>query len=279
MSGTPMSQPWRTAAALLPGLALCVLAPRPVAGASWSPAGPWGGDVRCLAADSRNPQIVYLGTSSGLLHRSAGGGRQWRRGTPGFAARGMSLDDLAVDAAGTLYVGYWEVHGAGGGVARSRDGGVTFELLEGIAGQPVKALSVAPSDPGSLVVGTRDGVFRSRDAGRTWARISPEGDGELKNVDSIAIDPGDPDIIYVGTWHLPWKTTDGGRTWKGVHTGMIDDSDVMTLTIDRRSPRIVYATACSGIYRSSDAALRWNKLRGIPGSSRRPRTLAPHPSL
>ncbi len=273
-----MSQPWRTAAALLPGLALCVLAPRLVAGASWSPAGPWGGDVRSLAADSRNPQIVYLGTSSGLLYRSDDGGRQWRRGTPGFPARGMSLDDLAVDAAGTLYVGYWEVHGAGGGVARSRDGGVTFELLEGIAGQPVKALSVAPSDPGSLVVGTRDGVFRSRDAGRTWARISPEGDGELKNVDSIAIDPGDPDIIYVGTWHLPWKTTDGGRTWKGVHTGMIDDSDVMTLTIDRRSPRIVYATACSGIYRSSDAALRWNKLRGIPGSSRRTRAFAQHPS-
>jgi photosystem II stability/assembly factor-like uncharacterized protein len=183
-----------------------------------------------------------------------------------------------VDAAGTLYVGYWEVHGAGGGVARSRDGGATFELLEGIAGQPVKALSVAPSDPGSLVAGTRDGVFRSKDAGRTWARISPEGDAELKNIDSIAIDPGDPDVIYAGTWHLPWKTTDGGRTWKGVHTGMIDDSDVMTLTIDRRSSRIVYATACSGIYRSADAALRWTKLRGIPGSSRRTRAFAQHPT-
>src|SRR5260370_38443329 len=155
MSGTPMSQPWRTAAALLPGLALCVLAPRPVAGASWSPAGPWGGDVRCLAADSRNPQIVYLGTSSGLLYRSDDGGRQWRRGTPGFPARGMSLDDLAVDAAGTLYVGYWEVHGAGGGGARSPDGGVTFELLAGVPRQPGEALAVAPPAPGSLAVGTR----------------------------------------------------------------------------------------------------------------------------
>ncbi len=273
-----MNHLWRTPAALVPVLALCALAPFGAAAESWSPAGPWGGDVRSLAADSRNPRVVYLGTSSGLLYRSDDGGRQWRRCAPGFPARGMSLDDLAVDPEGTLYVGYWEVHGAGGGVARSRDGGATFELFEGIAGQPVKALSVAPSDSGSLVAGTRDGVFRSRDGGRSWARISPEGDPELKNVDSIAIDPGDPDIIYAGTWHLPWKTTDGGHTWKGVHAGMIDDSDVMTLIIDRRSPRVVYATACSGIYRSADAALRWTKLRGIPGSSRRTRAFAQHPS-
>src|SRR6266704_1792744 len=196
-----MNHPRRTPAALLPALALCALAPLGAAAESWSPAGPWGGDVRSLAGDSRDPRVVY--------------------------------------------VGYWEVHGAGGGVARSRDGGATFELLEGIAGQPVKALSVAPSDSGSLVAGTRDGVFRSRDGGRTWARISPEGDAELRNIDSIAIDPGDPDTIYAGTWHLPWKTTDGGHTWKGVHAGMIDDSEVMTLIIDRRSPRVVYATACS----------------------------------
>ena len=55
---------------------------------------------------------------------------------------------------------------------------------------------------------------------------------------------------------------------------MIDDSDVMTMTIDRRDPSRVFATACSGIYRSSDAAAKWTRIRGIPSSSRRTRSFA-----
>ena len=47
---------------------------------------------------------------------------------------------------------------------------------------------------------------------------------------------------------------------------MIDDSDVMTMTVDRRDPAIVYATACSGIYRSGDGAARWMRIRGIPST-------------
>jgi photosystem II stability/assembly factor-like uncharacterized protein len=48
----------------------------------------------------------------------------------------------------------------------------------------------------------------------------------------------------------------------------------MTMTVDRRTPGTVYATACSGMYRSSDAAGRWTKIRGIPSSSRRTRAFA-----
>jgi photosystem II stability/assembly factor-like uncharacterized protein len=266
------------AAGLILSFALVLLSPGLSAAQSWSPAGPTGGDVRSLAADPRDPQVVYLGTANGTLYRSQDGGRRWRPTRPGFPSRGMSLDDLVVDPQGVLYVGFWEVRGSGGGVARSTDGGTTFEVLAGIAGQGVRALAIASSQPSLIVAGTARGVFRSPDAGQTWERISPEGDAEIRNVDSIAIDPGEPDTIYAGTWHLPWKTTDGGRNWKSIHAGMIDDSDVMTLTFDRRSPRIVYASACSGIYRSADAAERWAKVRGIPGSSRRTRAFAQHAS-
>jgi photosystem II stability/assembly factor-like uncharacterized protein len=51
----------------------------------------------------------------------------------------------------------------------------------------------------------------------------------------------------------------------------------MTLTIDRRGPKRVYATACSGIYRSRDAAAHWAKIGGIPKSSRRTRAFAQDP--
>ncbi len=265
----------KLAAALLTTLGLAA----PVAAGTWTPDGPTGGDVRALAADPREARTLFLGTADGFLYRSDDTGQSWQRPFPGFPKRGQSLDNISVDPRGRLLVGYWEVEGTGGGVARSVDGGRTFELLKGIAGESVRALAIAPSNPDVLVVGAISGVFRSDDGGDSWRRISPPGHAELRNVESVAIDPRNPQVAYVGTWHLPWKTLDGGKTWKLIHTGMIDDSDVFTITLDRRSPSIVYATACSGIYRSADAAARWAKVRGIPGSSRRTRALAQDASV
>jgi photosystem II stability/assembly factor-like uncharacterized protein len=244
---------------------------------TWIPVGPPGGDVRALAADPRDPRHIYLGTSDGVLYRSEDSGGHWKRLSPGFPRRGQSLDEISVDARGVVLVGYWEVRGSGGGVARSTDGGNTFTILKGIEGESVRALAIAPASPQIVAVGTLTGVFRSIDGGQTWARITPPDHADLRNFESVTFDPQDPNTMYVGTWHLGWKTVDGGQNWLPMHAGMIDDSDVMTLTVDRWKPQVVYATACTGIYRSEDAAARWTKIKGIPSSSRRTRSFAQSP--
>jgi photosystem II stability/assembly factor-like uncharacterized protein len=249
----------------------------PAAAQTWAPVGPTGGDVRSLAVDPRDEERVFLGTADGVVYASGDAGRRWQRLSPGFPRRGMSLDNLLVDPHGRVFVGYWEVEGAGGGVARSTDGGRSFTLLSGIEGESVRALASAPSNPELLVAGTLSGVFRSEDAGESWARISPAGHPEIRNVESVAFDTLDARIVYAGTWHLPWKTLDAGRSWRQINAGMIDDSDVFTMTVDRRDPRTVYATACTGIYRSRDAAGRWTRLQGIPSSSRRTRAFSQDP--
>jgi len=260
---------WRSRSAFLIVLVGTCVAPAH----AWVPVGPPGGDVRALASDPRNPQILYLGTADGILYRSQDQGLHWRRSEPGFPTRGMSLDKIIVDSRGVLFIGYWQVGGRGGGVARSSDGGQNFEMLPDIDGESVRALAFAEG-PHVLVAGAISGVFRSVDGGHSWKRISPKGHSDLHNVESLAIDPSDPDVIWVGTWHLPWKTVDGGKTWRQAHTGLIDDSDIFTLTLDHKSRGTLYATACTGVYRSSDGGNRWAKLRGIPESSRRTRAFA-----
>jgi len=258
--------------------ALAALAwPALAAAQTWIPVGPPGGDVRALAADPRDPRRIYLGTSDGLLYRSEDSGTHWRRLSPGFPLRGQSLDQIAVDPRGVVLVGYWEVRASGGGVARSIDGGNTFTILKGIQGESVRALAVSPASPQIVAAGTLSGVFRSLDGGQSWARITAEGDPDLRNFESVAFGFHDPNVMYAGTWHLGWKTVDGGQTWLPMHAGMIDDSDVMTLTVDRWRPHVVYATACTGIYRSDDDAARWTKIKGIPNSSRRTRSFAQSP--
>src|SRR4029078_9122495 len=102
-----------------------------------------------------------------------------------------------------MYVGVWAAAQDGeGGVFKSEDGGEHWKLLDDTKKFSVRSLAVAPSDPNFLVAGSANddpklnGVFRSTDAGKKWERISPEGDKEIRNIESIAINPPDTSIIY-----------------------------------------------------------------------------------
>ncbi len=86
------------------------------------------------------------------------------------------------------------------------------------------------------------------------------------------------DVIYAGTWHLPWKTEDGGKTWHNIKKGVIDDSDVFSIVIDRAQPANLFISACSGIYRSDSAGELFRKIQGIPYSARRTRMLQMDPT-
>ena len=237
----------------------------------WKALGPPGGDVRALAADPSRPARIFLGTADGHIFGSEDSGAHWM-----LLGRASSQLDAVITAivvdprdGNVLFASSWTRNaGAGGAVFRSADGGRSWGAA-GLAGQAVRALAMAPSDPNELVAGTLDGVYRSLDSSKTWERISPEHHGELRNLDSLAIDPRDPQTIYAGTFHLPWKTADGGRSWHPIHEGMIDDSDVMSLLIDEANSQRIYASACSGIYRSDDRAAQWRKIQGIPYTARR----------
>src|SRR6185312_12074290 len=73
------------------------------------------------------------------------------------------------------------------------------------------------------------------------------------------------------------KTTDGGKTWKNIKDGIIDDSDVFSIIIDPVQPNQVYASACSGIYKSENKGEKFQKIQGIPSTARRTRVLMQDP--
>ena len=52
---------------------------------------------------------------------------------------------------------------------------------------------------------------------------------------------------------------------------------MFSIIVDPSDPKVVYASACSGIYKSDDAGLLFHKVQGIPTSSRRTRVLAQDP--
>jgi photosystem II stability/assembly factor-like uncharacterized protein len=58
---------------------------------------------------------------------------------------------------------------------------------------------------------------------------------------------------------------------------MLDDSDVFSIYADPQHPERLFASACSGIYRSQDAAATWTKFAGIPGELRRTHVIRQNP--
>lgn len=246
-------------------------------GQSWERIGPEGGNVLSLAVTGDGE--VLLGTADGHVFVSRDGGEKWElRGRVGSRLDGV-VQGLVADLREKtrVYAAVWtQEPAAGGGVFHSEDSGRTW-TASGLQGEAVRALAQSASSLDVLVAGTRTGVFRSEDAGKSWKRISPAGDEELKNLDSIAIDQRDANVIYAGTYHLPWKTVDGGKNWKPIAAGMIDDSDVMSVAIDRKDPERIFASACSGIYRSGNGGAQWTKLQGIPYVSRRTQQIAQDP--
>ncbi len=58
---------------------------------------------------------------------------------------------------------------------------------------------------------------------------------------------------------------------------MIDDSDVFSIIIDPVNPGVMYASACSGIYKSENCGGMFHKIQGIPSTARRTRVLMQDP--
>jgi photosystem II stability/assembly factor-like uncharacterized protein len=187
---------------------------------------------------------------------------------------------------------------ASGGIAKTTDGGLNWQQI--FDGQPVHSigsLAVAPSDPNIVWAGTGEscirshisvgeGIFKSTDAGKTWARMGLEQTGRLGDV---LIHPQEPDTVLAcsqGHGYGPqpergvYRTRDGGKTWD--RTLFVDENTgCSSLVMDPRNPRTLFAGMWqldiktwgresggpgSGIFVSRDGGLTWNRLqgRGLP---------------
>lgn len=237
--------------------------------AEWRTSGPFGGEAELVRVVPKSAGFVIAGAHNGMIFASRNGGASWNDIPFSGQLTGV-LHALEVDprTEGTWYAGMEGTRPWTSGVYKTSDGGQTWKLLEGTKGKAVWSLAIFPADANVIAAGTGDGIYRSADAGASWSRVSPESNEDLRPVVSLAFHPTDKNTLFAGTTHLPWRTTDGGSTWESIHTGMIDDSDVFSIQVDAHAPESVFASACSGLYASSDNANHWSKLPTPKGAFR-----------
>jgi photosystem II stability/assembly factor-like uncharacterized protein len=242
----------------------------------WSVLGPDGGDVRAIAVDPRDQNKLYITTMDGQIHISSDAGKSWRL-LASFGKSLLTLDQLLIDSrdSNVIYVSGHRGKLAGG-FFKSADGGATWKESKDLREQAIHAMTQAKTDPNLIYVGTKDGIWVSKNSGDDFKRI--ESGTMPLDINSFAVDPKSTDTLYAGTTWRPYKSTDNGQSWRLIKTGMIDDSDIFAITIDTTNNNHLIASACSGIYESVNAGENWRKIQGIPSQSRRTRDIVQHPS-
>jgi photosystem II stability/assembly factor-like uncharacterized protein len=249
----------------------------------------------CLTAGLARTQAQ----SAATVDPSLLGSLRWR--SIGPANTGGRVDDLAVGRVAGLPDAVY-VATASGGIFKSTNQGTSwtpiFDRAEAM--MSIGDIAVAPSNPNVVWVGTGepnnrqssswgDGVYRSRDGGRTWTSV---GLSDTRHIGRVLVHPSNPDVAYVAAVGHLWgpnrergvfKTIDGGATWKKVL--FVDDNTGATdIVMDPRDPDTIFAAMYqrqrkawgfngggpgSGIHRTRDGGATWTKLStGLPAGDK-----------
>jgi photosystem II stability/assembly factor-like uncharacterized protein len=204
------------------------------------------------------------------------------------------VSDFAVDPSDRSH---YVVAVASGGVWQTVNAGTTWTpVFDKEGSYSIGCVALDPRNPHVIWVGTGennsqrsvgygDGVYRSRDGGKSWENLGLKGS---EHIGKIVIDPRDSNVVYVAAQGPLWgpggdrglyKTSDGGATWKAVLT-ISENTGVNDVVMDPKNPDVLIASSYQrrrhvwtlidggpegAVYKSTDAGATWRKVNtGLP---------------
>jgi photosystem II stability/assembly factor-like uncharacterized protein len=253
-------------------------------------------DVEGIPSPSKT--FFFAGAAGGIW-KTTNNGITFR---PLFTSeRVVAMGDLAIAPSDTMQI--WAGTGEedsrnsispGGGIYKSMDGGLTWELKGLEETQVIARIIVHPTNPDRVWVAAlghiwdsnpERGIYRTDDGGDSWRLVKYVSD-EAGFVD-LVIHPDDPNTLFASSWERVrgpyflqsggpgsglWKTTDGGDSWnrlqpEGFPDGMLGR---IGLDISRSNPEVIYAlveaegteddSAPNGLYRTTDGGSTFEKM-------------------
>jgi len=190
-------------------------------------------EVTSVAIHPFNSDMVYAGTKKGFFI-SKNKGNSWRT-----LAGGMEVNFVAISPThpDIFYIA------AAKGIFKTTDSGKHWERVfiakqendkieefdddnpevEGQKGsKEINCVAISPLDTNKIYLGTKRGVFISKDAARTWQKMSSAG-LKSEQVNFIILPKGVPSFIYAATKDGVFKFEKKNELWQELYMGITAD--------------------------------------------------------
>jgi photosystem II stability/assembly factor-like uncharacterized protein len=226
------------------------------------------GDVRAVAIDPSDDEVVYVGTEPVHLYRSEDSGETWAElnkllGLPEEIKRNWvspqpdhtgHIRDIHIDRDNQRCFYLSIEHG---GIVRSFDGGESWEdVSSGIDYLDIHKVCNHPIRRHLYFVTSARGFFRSTDPSRGWKRIEQSGITRDYFHDFLFLDAPEPMMLIAtgdqspGHWNRPglaqsaiFRSRDCAETWQQLSGGLTESKEKMVwaLSSPPANSRQVYA--------------------------------------
>jgi len=266
------------------------------AGETWENIGlPKSDHIGRILVHPENSDIVYVAVAGKLydknqergVYKTVDGGVSWKQSlfiSDSTAVIDISMSPLEPDV---LFAASWErtrfavnrtYGGVTSGVHRSKDGGVTWELMSNGLPEPDEStgrigVAVSPSDPTKIyasytsnpITNNFSAVYSSSDQGESWIELNGT---ELTNMfasfgwyfGNMRVNPTNPDEAYIMGLNT-FQTKDGGATWTQWTSGVHVDQHGMEFHSTDTDFRVIGNDG--GIYITEDAGVTFRHVQTI----------------
>ena len=215
-------------------------------GQTWQYLGPVQADVRIVAVDSTNTNVLYAGVWGQGVFRSDDGGQTWALASEGLTDKRVRSIFLTVPGTEEIYVGTFK-----GDLFRSRDGARHWSRVTGGLGI-ARSIANDPRDPRVLFLATNNGLFKSTDGGQAWSRTGLYG----LAVRALARAGSEPTTLFAGTEHGVFRLADDDQ-WLSANEGL-RAVNVQRIFASENAPEIAYVIVGDGeLYRRDSETQTW----------------------
>ncbi len=190
-----------------------------------------------------DPNVLY--TSSQHLWKTTNQGQSWESISPDLTrADPKTLGD------------------SGGPITKDQNGPEIYGTI----------FTIAPSlqEANTIWTGSDDGVaFITRDGGKHWTNITPQGLPEFSRISMIDASPHEAGTAFLAAKRYQlddrkpyiYRTHDFGKSWTKIVKGIPEDDYAHVAREDPKRPGLLYAGTEHGIYVSFDDGDNWQALR------------------